>query len=106
MPDVQLNDIQMHFEVQGEGPPVVLLAGMLSDSASWGPLVQPLAHHFTVVRPDNRTTGRTVPWDAPVSIGQMAQDAAALMRHLGHDTYHVVGHSMGGLMAMELAGLE
>lgn len=106
MPDVQLNDIQMHFEVQGEGPPVVLLAGMLSDSASWGPLVQPLAHHFTVVRPDNRTTGRTVPWDAPVSIGQMAQDAAALMRHLRHDTYHVVGHSMGGLMAMELAGLE
>jgi len=105
MPDIDLNGITLHYEVNGEGPPVILLAGMLSDSASWGPLVEPLADHFTVIRPDNRTTGRTVPWDAPISVGQMAEDAAALMAALGHGRYHVIGHSMGGLMAMELAGL-
>ncbi|MEM8579148.1 MAG: alpha/beta hydrolase [Pseudomonadota bacterium] len=105
MPDIALNGIDMHYEVDGTGPPLILLAGMLSDSASWGPLVAPLAQHHTVIRPDNRTTGRTTPWDAPVSVNQMAQDAAALMAALGHDTYHVVGHSMGGLMAMELSSL-
>lgn len=105
MPEIGLNGITMHYEVDGSGPPLILLAGMLSDSASWGPLVEPLAAHHTVIRPDNRTTGRTTPWDAPVGVGQMAEDAATLMRALGHARYHVVGHSMGGLMAMELAGL-
>ncbi|MEL7097703.1 MAG: alpha/beta fold hydrolase [Pseudomonadota bacterium] len=105
MPEIDLNGITMHYEVGGSGPPLILLAGMLSDNASWGPLVEPLAQNHTVIRPDNRTTGRTTPWDAPVSVGQMAEDAAALMQALGHTDYHVIGHSMGGLMAMELAGL-
>jgi pimeloyl-ACP methyl ester carboxylesterase len=106
MPDLALDDISLHYEVDGEGPPLLLLAGMLSDSASWGALAPLLTPHFTVIRPDNRTTGRTTPWDAEVSVGRMARDVQALMRHLGHDRYHLAGHSMGGLMAMELAGLE
>lgn len=106
MPELTLPDISLHYEVDGSGPPVLLLAGMLSDSASWTPVVEPLAEHFTVLRPDNRTTGRTTPWDAPVSVKTMAKDASALMAHLGHDRFHVVGHSMGGRMALELFGLE
>ena len=105
MPDMTLPPISLHYEVDGAGPPLLMLAGMLSDSASWGPIVGPLADHYTVIRPDNRTTGRTTPRDAPVSIAQMAQDALALMGHLGHARFHVLGHSMGGLMAMEMAGL-
>jgi pimeloyl-ACP methyl ester carboxylesterase len=105
MPDLQLEDISLHFETDGQGPPLLLLAGMLSDSASWTPLVAPFATDHTVIRPDNRTTGRTTPWDAPVSILQMARDALALMDHLGHGRFHVAGHSMGGRMAIELAGL-
>jgi pimeloyl-ACP methyl ester carboxylesterase len=64
-----------------------------------------LAPHFTIIRPDNRTTGRTAPWDAPVSVAQMADDALALMRHLGQDRYHLAGHSMGGLIGTEIAAL-
>ncbi len=105
MPDLPLNDITLHYEVDGSGPPVVLLAGMLSDSASWTPVVEPLSQQFTVIRPDNRTTGRTTPWNAPVSVQIMAQDVCALMDHLGHDRYHIVGHSMGGRMALETYGL-
>ncbi|WP_050930471.1 alpha/beta fold hydrolase [Aestuariivita boseongensis] len=105
MPDLSLPDITLHYEVEGSGPPLILLAGMLSDSASWTPLVEALAQDFTVIRPDNRTTGRTTPWDAPVSIKAMAEDARALMAHLGHDRFHVAGHSMGGRMALELYGL-
>ena len=106
MPSLRLNGIDLHYAVSGEGPPLLLLAGLLSDSASWGPLVPLLSAHHQVIRPDNRTTGRTQPWDAPVTIAQMAEDAAALMPALGHEHYHVAGHSMGGLIAMELSALS
>jgi pimeloyl-ACP methyl ester carboxylesterase len=105
MPDLALDDISLHYEIDGSGPPLLLLAGMMSDSASWGPLVSLLTAHFTVIRPDNRTTGRTTPWDAEVSVMQMAQDALALMDDLGHARFHVAGHSLGGLMTLEIAGL-
>lgn len=105
MPDLSLSDVSFHYEVDGQGPPLLLLAGMLSDSASWAPLVDALRRDFTLIRPDNRTTGRTTPWDAPISVQIMAGDARALMADLGYDRYHVAGHSMGGRMAIELFGL-
>ncbi|MCE8007681.1 alpha/beta fold hydrolase [Aestuariivita sp.] len=105
MPDLPLDDITLHYEVDGNGPPLLLLAGMLSDSASWTPLVDPFSKDHTLIRPDNRTTGRTTPWNAPVSLAQMAHDALGLMDHLGHDRFHVAGHSMGGRAAIELAAL-
>lgn len=105
MPNLSLPDVSLHYEVDGQGPPLILLAGMLSDSASWLPLVEPLSRHYTVIRPDNRTTGRTAPWNAPASVQIMAEDAYALMAHLEYDRYHVAGHSMGGRMAIEVFGL-
>lgn len=105
MPDVTLNDISLHYEVDGTGPPLILLGGMLSDSATWTPLLPLLTSDFTVIRPDNRTTGRTTPWDAPTSVAHMAQDAAALMDHLGHGKFHAAGHSMGGLISLEMTAL-
>jgi pimeloyl-ACP methyl ester carboxylesterase len=105
MPDLALDDVTLHYEVSGEGPPLLLLAGMMSDSASWLPLLPLLEPHFTLIRPDNRTTGRTLPADAPVEITRMADDAMVLMRELGHRRYHIAGHSMGGLLGMEIAGL-
>jgi len=105
MPELSLPDVTLHYEVDGSGPPLLMLAGMLSDSASWGALAPLLAEHFTLIRPDNRSTGRTTPWTADISVAQMARDARAVMDHLGHDKFHLTGHSMGGLMAMELFGL-
>lgn len=105
MPDLCLPDVSLHYEVEGSGPPLLMLAGMLSDSASWGALAPLLSDHFTLIRPDNRSTGRTTPWDAEISVLHMARDALAVMDHLGHAQFDVVGHSMGGLMGMELAGL-
>lgn len=105
MPDLDLPDVTLHYEVIGNGPPLMLVAGMLSDSASWGPLVPFLAPHFTLVCPDNRTTGRTAPQVAPASPQIWAEDALALLTHLGHDTCHVVGHSLGGYIAWVMASL-
>ena len=105
MPNVALPDIELHYEIDGNGPPLVLIAGMLSDSASWGPLIAPLAQHFTVIRPDNRSTGRTTPALAPTSPQQNARDCLALLDHLEIGQAHIVGHSMGGYIAGELAVL-
>lgn len=102
MPDLSLPDVTLHFEIEGCGPPLLMIAGMASDSMSWAPLVPLLSPHFTLIRPDNRTTGRTTPLDAPVSVGRYAQDCAALLDHLKIDQAHVVGHSIGGMIALEL----
>lgn len=107
MPTLALPDITYFYEDDGprDAPVILLLAGMFSDSASWYPLVEPLSAAHRVIRPDNRTTGRTTPRDAPCSVTGMAEDAAALLEALDLSRVHVVGHSMGGLQGMELAGL-
>ena len=104
MPEFARDEITQHYEIEGDGPPLLLLAGMLSDSASWGPLPPQFTDRYTVIRPDNRTTGRTVPWDAPTDCQRMTDDALALMTHLGFERFHVAGHSMGGLLTLEIAG--
>lgn len=105
MPKFSRPELTQHYEIDGSGPPLLLLGGMMSDSATWGPLVPLLIDAFTVIRPDNRTTGRTTPWDARATVADMVSDAIALMAYLGHARFHVAGHSMGGLMALEIAGL-
>ena len=105
MPKLERDDLTLHYDVTGSGPPLLMLAGFMSDHASWTPLVPLLSDHFTCVTPDNRTTGRTTPWDAPVSIDLMCQDGIALMDALGFERYHVIGHSMGGIIALHMAQL-
>ncbi len=103
MPVFEHTDIQLHYERSGEGSPLLLIAGMMSDSASWAPLIPLLEPHFDVIRPDNRTAGRTTPWNAPVCIDRVADDCAALISHLCAGSAHVMGHSLGGMIGMRLA---
>lgn len=103
MPRLDHNDVSLHYEVTGSGPPLLMLAGFMSDHASWTPLVPLLCNQFACIRIDNRTTGQTKPWNAPVSIDLMCRDALALMDHLGCARFHVLGHSMGGIMALHMA---
>ncbi|MFN4101020.1 MAG: alpha/beta fold hydrolase [Pararhodobacter sp.] len=105
MPQLSLPDVTLHYEIDGDGPPLMLIAGTASDSASWGPLVAPLAGHFTVIRPDNRSTGRTRPVDAPLSLDLWAADALALADHLGLGPVAVAGHSLGGMIALTMAAM-
>lgn len=98
-----LSDVELYYEVHGDGPPLLLIAGLASDSQSWGSALPALAEHFTVICPDNRGVGRSKPADAPVSIEKMADDCAALVRSLGYEKVHVLGHSMGGFVAQKMA---
>jgi pimeloyl-ACP methyl ester carboxylesterase len=93
----------LHFETIGErGPVLLLVPGLASDAASWGPLPALLARERRVILLDNRGAGRTRS-QGPLSLAIMAADALALLDHLGHARASVLGHSMGGAVALALA---
>lgn len=105
MPELLLDQLTLHYETEGKGPPLVLIPGMLSDSASWFPLVDPLSEHFTLIRPDPRGAGRSRPLDAEITLDTLAEDILALATNLGHDRFAVAGHSLGGLVAARLSAI-
>jgi pimeloyl-ACP methyl ester carboxylesterase len=104
MPYAIINKIRMHYQVSGEGAPVLLINGLSAPAVNWALQAKALAPHFTVVTFDNRGVGETdLPPEPVYTTGQLADDAAALLRHLKIPRAHVIGASMGGTIAMELA---
>ena len=109
MPTLAVNGVQMYFEhlhpiKESLTPePILLLAGMASDSASWQPVVAGLQQHNELLIPDNRCTGRTEPIPVQTSRELMIGDVLALLDNLGVDRVRVIGHSMGGMLAWALA---
>jgi 3-oxoadipate enol-lactonase len=87
-------------EVQGSGPPVLLIHAGVADRRMWEPLVEALSHTFRVVRPDLRGFGETPLPPGPFS---NADELDALLAHLGIAHAEVVGSSLGGRVALELA---
>lgn len=103
MPKAPCGDITLHYETSGAGAPVLLIAGVGSDHMSWLTVIRKLSARFRVVAFDNRGCGRSDSPDAAYSIGQMADDTVRLLDYLEIARCHVVGHSMGGYIAQELA---
>lgn len=104
MPYAVVNKIRIHYEVAGHGDPVVLIAGLGAPAVHWALQVKALAPHFQVITLDNRGVGETdLPPDPVYTTPQMADDVAALLRTLKVPRAHVVGASMGGTIAQELA---
>jgi 3-oxoadipate enol-lactonase len=104
MPTVHTPAAELHYERAGSGEPLLMIQGMSGTHVSWGELfLGPLRTHFDVVAFDNRGIGLSAPIEGPFTIVEMAEDAAALMEELGIESAHVVGISMGGMIAQELA---
>lgn len=104
MPYAVLGGIRTHYEIAGEGDPVLLINGLSAPAAHWALQVRALAERFRVVTFDNRGVGETdLPPEPVYTMARMADDAAALLRHLRISRAHVLGASMGGTIAMELA---
>jgi 3-oxoadipate enol-lactonase len=93
----------MYYEVHGEGRPLLLISGLGDDLSSWALQMPDLAQKYRVISFDNRGSGRTDAPDQPYSIQMMAGDTAGLMDTLRIDKAHVLGVSMGGYIAEELA---
>src|SRR5579863_8911669 len=103
MPTVSVNGLRMYYELAGEGPPLVLISGLGLDVSECGQLIDALAGGYRVLAFDNRGAGQTDKPDEPYTVSQMADDTAGLMRALGIERAHVVGMSLGGRIALELA---
>lgn len=99
--------LRIYYRVEGTGEPVLLLHGFLVTSdANWHfpGIVRDLAPEYQVITFDHRGHGKSDKPESPDSYGQiMVEDAVALLDHLGVERAHVVGYSMGGLIALKLA---
>jgi pimeloyl-ACP methyl ester carboxylesterase len=107
-PEVACRELVLHghrvsYRSGGEGPVLVLLHGITSSSASWEPVLPLLAEHFTVVAPDLLGHGESAKPVGDYSLGAYACLVRDIMLALGHDRATVVGHSLGGGVAMQLA---
>lgn len=103
MPRTFVNGVDLYYECHGKGKPVMLIAGLASDSQSWQPIVEELSKHYLVILPDNRGVGRTKPQDIETSVQYIANDCIALLRYLGLSSATLLGHSMGGFVALDCA---
>lgn len=93
----------LYCTVQGQGPAVLFIQGVGVHGDGWRPQVESLAAHYTCVTFDNRGVGRSLPAAGPMTVSQMADDARAVLDGCDVESAHVIGHSLGGLVALQLA---
>jgi pimeloyl-ACP methyl ester carboxylesterase len=101
---VDVNGVHMYYEVYGEGSPLVLLhGGVMTIDLNFASLIPALAARHMVVAVELQGHGRTADTERPISLAALASDVVGLLDHLGIDRAHVLGHSLGGGVALEMA---
>ncbi len=101
---VRVGEIELDCERSGSGPPLLLIMGMSGTALHWGePFLQALREDFEVIVYDHRGVGSSSRLEGPITIAALAEDAAGLLAALELDSAHVLGISMGGMIAQELA---
>jgi len=101
---IGVGEIVLDCERTGTGPPLLLIMGMSGSALHWGePFLEALRRDFEVIVYDHRGVGASSRLDGPLTIPQLADDAAGLLDALAIDAAHVLGISMGGMVAQELA---
>jgi pimeloyl-ACP methyl ester carboxylesterase len=104
LPYATVNGIRAHYETHGAGDPVLLISGLGGPGVGWLFQVRDLSPRYHVITFDNRGVGETdMPRELRYATGELAEDARALLDHLNVKRAHVIGASMGGTVAMELA---
>src|SRR3970282_26262 len=100
---VEVNDINIYYEIHGEGEPLLLIEGIGYSSWMWFSQITDFSREYKVIVFANRGVGNTYKPDSEYTIETMAEDAAGLLKALGLDSAHVLGVSMGGFIGQELA---
>jgi pimeloyl-ACP methyl ester carboxylesterase len=101
---VDVNGVHMYYEVYGEGSPLVLLhGGMMTIELDFAALLPALVARHTVIAVELQGHGRTADTGRAITPAALASDVVGLLDHLGIERAHVLGHSLGGAVALELA---
>ena len=104
---VTVGDINIAYKIFGKGDPLVLISGLAGSMDSWDPLlIERLASNYSVIAFNNRGVGNTTSGQESFSIKQFAIDTFGLLDVLNISKAHVLGHSMGGMIALELALMQ
>ena len=103
MPKIRIRDIEMHYEETGQGTPLLLIHGLGSSARDWERQVPYFSKNYRVISIDVRGHGQTDKPAGPYGIRLFAEDTAEFMKILNIESAHVVGISMGGMIALQLA---
>jgi pimeloyl-ACP methyl ester carboxylesterase len=98
-----VNGLNVYYEIHGSGEPLILLHGGLGATEMFGEVLPLLAKTRRVFAVDLQARGRTADIDRPMSFEAIADDIAALMKHLGIEKADVMGYSLGGGVALRVA---
>jgi 3-oxoadipate enol-lactonase len=103
MPVLATHGARVSYSRTGTGPPVLLIQGVGAIGDAWRPQINGLRDRFSLIAFDHRGLGASTMTAGTLSIEAMADDALAILDAEGVDRCHVVGHSMGALIAIQLA---
>jgi 3-oxoadipate enol-lactonase len=103
MPTVKASDINIYYEIHGQGEPLLMIQGYAQYSGHWTTLIPPFSNDYQVITFDNRGTGRSDKPEPPYTMKMMAADVKGLLDSIGIDKASVFGVSMGGMIAQEFA---
>ncbi len=103
MPTVTVESRTLHYESQGDGPPLVFLSGLGGDSRAFSVSLRHFSDRYLALALDNRDVGRSDRVASDYTTADMARDVDGWLGALGVEQAHIVGHSLGGLVAQELA---
>jgi pimeloyl-ACP methyl ester carboxylesterase len=103
MPWADLSDVRTYYELLGEGDPLLMIPGLGSTCRLWDPVAPELAQQFSLILPDNRDVGNSIGKRRPTSLSDFVSDLVELLDELQIERAHVVGISLGGVIAQSLA---
>lgn len=103
MPKITSNGMELYYEIQGAGKPLVLISGLGYSVWQWHRMVPILAEHFQVITFDNRGVGQSDKPAGPYTAQMLAADTVDLLNALNTEKAIIMGHSMGGFIAQALA---
>jgi pimeloyl-ACP methyl ester carboxylesterase len=103
MPKIKLNNIELYYEIKGQGEPIIFIVGFAADHHVWDGIFDQYATSYQAIAIDNRGAGASSCPDAPYSVEMMADDVIALCDALGLKGCHFIGNSMGSAICQKLA---
>ena len=104
MPYADLTDCRCYYELRGEGEPLLLIPGLGCTARFWDPFADELARHFSLIMPETRGVGRSEARRPARSLSDYTADLVELLDHLQVERTHVLGQSLGGIVAQRFAG--
>jgi 3-oxoadipate enol-lactonase len=103
MPTTQVGSHTVYYDDCGPGHPVVFISGLGSTRLGWWKQIEPFSRKFRVINMDNRDAGDSALGTGPYTIADMSEDTAGVIKNLNLGRAHIIGISMGGMIAQELA---